>query len=145
MVCLVHYFRINDLSSLRNTVGQSIAVAHSPPRITLHSLQNGNEEHCLPIQSSSRAHSCITGLWWFKKDYKSHKHAQPDMFRRGNTVVCMRLSRQIYHGTLTCLPARLGTLHYENAATARFNTRRHSPAQVRMSSDLSDPIDERQP
>src|ERR1700683_1834209 len=40
-------------SLILHPLGQSIAVAHDPPRITLHSIQDGQEEHVLPVVTPS--------------------------------------------------------------------------------------------
>ncbi|KLO20277.1 hypothetical protein SCHPADRAFT_918366 [Schizopora paradoxa] len=74
--------------------GQTIVVTHNPPRITLHSIQDGSEERSLPISpillhpSPSR----LTGVWWFKQERKTDKNALPDMFRRGDVVTGSALS-----------------------------------------------------
>jgi anaphase-promoting complex subunit 4 len=70
--------------------GQSIAVAHDPPRITLHSIQDGQEEHVLPVVTPSntlRRSSRITGVWWFQEEQNVKTSSIPDMFRRNNTIV----------------------------------------------------------
>ncbi|KAL5535567.1 hypothetical protein ACEPAF_3661 [Sanghuangporus sanghuang] len=75
--------------------GQIIVVAHYPPRLSLHSLQNGREEFSLLIQYPSGSPSPyprITGVWWFKRERKSDSKQLPDMFRRGNVVPGSALS-----------------------------------------------------
>jgi anaphase-promoting complex subunit 4 len=70
--------------------GQSIAVAHDPPRITLHSIQDGQEERALPVVTPSntlRRSFCITGLWWFREEQMVTISSIPDMFKRNNTIV----------------------------------------------------------
>lgn len=103
--------------------GQTIVVAHYPTRITMHNIQNGREEHVLPVEPAPNGlDRRITGLWWFKKEHQPDKHAMPDMFRRGNVVVCMRraahtvlLSFVIY---LISPLARFSTVYHEIAAAA---------------------------
>ncbi|KAL5495217.1 hypothetical protein ACEPAI_680 [Sanghuangporus weigelae] len=72
--------------------GQVIVVAHYPPRLSLHSLQNGREEFSLSMQHPSGSPSRITGVWWFKKERKSDNKQLPDMFKRGNVVPGSALS-----------------------------------------------------
>ncbi|KAI5124653.1 hypothetical protein M0805_004261 [Coniferiporia weirii] len=75
--------------------GQTIVVAHHPSRISLHSLQDGREEHSLSIKHSpSPAPSTprITGIWWFKRERKSNKSDMPDIFRRANIITGSALS-----------------------------------------------------
>ncbi|KAH8120371.1 anaphase-promoting complex, cyclosome, subunit 4-domain-containing protein [Phellopilus nigrolimitatus] len=75
--------------------GKSIVVAHHPPRVSLHSLQNGREEHSLsvgPSPSPMLSPPRITGVWWFKKERKINRNEMPDMFLRGNVVTGSALS-----------------------------------------------------
>ncbi|EJD03914.1 uncharacterized protein FOMMEDRAFT_167218 [Fomitiporia mediterranea MF3/22] len=75
--------------------GQTIVVAHYPPRISLHSLQNGREEHSLLVGSlpcGSPSSPRITGVWWFKRETKTDSKAMPDMLKRGNVVPGSALS-----------------------------------------------------
>jgi hypothetical protein len=70
--------------------GQSVAVAHDPPRITLHSIQDGQEERVLPSETASntlRRSYRITGLWWFQEEHKVTTSSIPDMFGRNNAIV----------------------------------------------------------
>lgn len=70
--------------------GQSIAVAHDPPRITLHSIQDGHEERVLPVAISSnisRRSFRITGIWWFQDEPDVNTGSIPDMFKRNGTIV----------------------------------------------------------
>ena len=76
-----------------------IVAAHYPPRITIHSIHDGKEERSLPISTPTEDPSTpvhITGIWWFKKERRSNKHDLPDMFRRGNIVVCMQTPVLMY-------------------------------------------------
>jgi anaphase-promoting complex subunit 4 len=72
--------------------GQSIAIAHRPPRITLHSVQDGHEERVLHIQSSAatptREHH-ITKIWWFQQEKVKVVNSIPDIFGRNNIIVCV--------------------------------------------------------
>jgi anaphase-promoting complex subunit 4 len=72
------------------SLGQSIAVAHDPPRITLHSIQDGREERRLSvgIQLNAQRRSChVTGMWWFREEKLSANGSIPDIFRRGAVIV----------------------------------------------------------
>lgn len=83
------------------TIGQTIVVTHNPPRITLHSIQDGSEERSLPISPESLHPSPtrLTGVWWFRQERKTDKNALPDMFRRGDVVVraCFNREASISH------------------------------------------------
>lgn len=71
-------------------VGQSIAVAHDPPRLTLHSIQDGQLERSLPViapYASLRQTFKITGIWWFQEEVKNLKNEKPDIFKRNGIVV----------------------------------------------------------
>lgn len=71
-------------------LGQSIAVAHNPPRITLHSIQDGQEERALPIVIPSnilRRVFHITGVWWFEEERGVTSSSIPDIFKRNNVIV----------------------------------------------------------
>lgn len=65
-------------------------MAHDPPRISLHSIQDGQEERTLPVVmplSASRRSSRIIGIWWFQQERKITQSAIPDIFKRNETIV----------------------------------------------------------
>ncbi|KAF7436837.1 hypothetical protein PC9H_003670 [Pleurotus ostreatus] len=69
--------------------GQTIAVAHSPPGLTLHSMQDGHEERVLlldQIHSSTLHAPRITGLWWTQDSRKQTGVPVADIFRRNNVI-----------------------------------------------------------
>ncbi|KAJ7630959.1 anaphase-promoting complex, cyclosome, subunit 4-domain-containing protein [Roridomyces roridus] len=66
--------------------GQSIAVAHDPPRVTLHSVQDGHEERTLAVSVSSDASSRITDIWWFKTEKSFTVKAIPDILKRNGLI-----------------------------------------------------------
>lgn len=115
--------------------GQNIVVAHYPPRISLHSLQNGREEHSLPIQSPTGPASSpprITGVWWFKKETKADKKDMPDIFKRGNVIVSDPDTFNIGHKAQLkmMLPARFRAFYNQNPATTRCPTGRYYSLEV---------------
>ncbi|PCH33624.1 hypothetical protein WOLCODRAFT_93867 [Wolfiporia cocos MD-104 SS10] len=68
--------------------GQTLAVAHEPPRITVHSIQDGHQEQTLPIVAPSssfgtRKSPKLTAIWWFKHEKKEDQNSIPDIFKRG--------------------------------------------------------------
>lgn len=78
------------LTSVR--IGQTIAVAHDPPRITLHSIQDGHQERLLPISTISppvgvMCTTRLTGVWWSMQKKQDGTNRIPDIFKRGNDVV----------------------------------------------------------
>jgi anaphase-promoting complex subunit 4 len=75
---------------IENPPGQSIAVAHDPPRISLHSIQDGQEERVLAIVTPSntlRRSFRVTGIWWFQEEQNVTTSSIPDMFKRNNMIV----------------------------------------------------------
>ncbi|KAF4572895.1 hypothetical protein EYR36_007405 [Pleurotus pulmonarius] len=69
--------------------GQTIAVAHNPPGLTLHSMQDGHEERVLlldQIHSSTLHAPRITGLWWTQDSRKQTGVPVADIFRRNNVI-----------------------------------------------------------
>lgn len=65
-------------------------MAHDPPRISLHSIQDGQEERTLPVSMSlnaSRQLLRIVGIWWFQQESKVTHSAIPDIFKRNETIV----------------------------------------------------------
>jgi anaphase-promoting complex subunit 4 len=68
--------------------GQSVAVVHDPPQITLHSLQDGHRLVALPIAEPFSSQPCrITGVWWFREEKPTTTGSIPDIFRRGGAIV----------------------------------------------------------
>ncbi|KZT74640.1 hypothetical protein DAEQUDRAFT_311 [Daedalea quercina L-15889] len=67
---------------------QTVAVAHKPPRVTLHSIQDGRQERAIPLASTSAAVGTAkaanpSGIWWFTQEKKESKSDIPDIFKRG--------------------------------------------------------------
>ncbi|KAJ3970282.1 anaphase-promoting complex, cyclosome, subunit 4-domain-containing protein [Lentinula raphanica] len=65
--------------------GQTIAVAHDPPSITLHSIQDGHSERVISIPCSDEPIPHLTDIWWFPQE-KPEKSPIPDIFRRNNVI-----------------------------------------------------------
>jgi len=71
-------------------LGQSIAVAHDPPRITIHSVQDGHEERFLPVTvpfDSRKRSFHIIGVWWFREEKTASPSSIPDIFKRNDIIV----------------------------------------------------------
>lgn len=66
--------------------GQSIAVVHDPPRVTLHSIQDGHEERSLLISTSSEPVRHVTNIWWFKTEKTVSLKSIPDIFKRNGLI-----------------------------------------------------------
>ncbi|KAF7320323.1 DEAD-domain-containing protein [Mycena kentingensis (nom. inval.)] len=62
--------------------GQSIAVVHDPPRITLHSIQDGHEERALNVATTGR----VRHVWWFPAEKKVEVKAVPDILKRNGLI-----------------------------------------------------------
>jgi anaphase-promoting complex subunit 4 len=69
------------------TAGQAIALIHHPPRVTIHSIQDGCEEHLLPFVDQLSESARLTGVWWFK-DERQKVDPIPDILKRGLDIVC---------------------------------------------------------
>jgi anaphase-promoting complex subunit 4 len=69
------------------TAGQAIALIHHPPRVTIHSIQDGCEEHLLPFVDQLSESARLTGVWWFK-DERQKVDSIPDILKRGLDIVC---------------------------------------------------------
>ncbi|KAJ4486184.1 anaphase-promoting complex, cyclosome, subunit 4-domain-containing protein [Lentinula aciculospora] len=65
--------------------GQTIAVAHDPPSITLHSIQNGRSERVISIPISDKPIPQLTDIWWFHQE-QPDKSPIPDIFKRNGII-----------------------------------------------------------
>ncbi|CCM01973.1 uncharacterized protein FIBRA_04046 [Fibroporia radiculosa] len=92
--------------------GQSIAAAHNPPRITIHSIQDGHEERSLPVSrtfmSGQKGAAPLVDVWWAAQVKKPVNSIIPDIFRRGDNITGSA------HSMLKSLPL-LDSLHDESA------------------------------
>ncbi|RDB29551.1 Anaphase-promoting complex subunit 4 [Hypsizygus marmoreus] len=67
--------------------GQSIAVVHDPPQITLHSLQDGSKQLTIPVPSSTHSRACrLAGVWWFRDVKSTNTESIPDIFKRNDVI-----------------------------------------------------------
>ncbi|THH16998.1 hypothetical protein EW146_g3736 [Bondarzewia mesenterica] len=66
--------------------GQTIVLVHDPPRITLHSIQDGREERNLPISHVITEGVQLTGVWWFMEEKSPKVGSIPDIFKRGDDI-----------------------------------------------------------
>lgn len=92
MVCTT--FSDISKSSTRTCTGQTIAVAHDPPRVTLHSIQDGHQERSLAISPplpaiGPRRRARLTGIWWLTQEKKESNGSIPDIFKRDNIIVSL--------------------------------------------------------
>ena len=69
------------------TVGQALALVRHPPRVTIHSIQDGREEHSLTFVDQVSESARMTGVWWFKDERQAEVDAIPDIFKRGLDIV----------------------------------------------------------
>ncbi|KAJ8522524.1 hypothetical protein ONZ45_g896 [Pleurotus djamor] len=64
--------------------GQTIAVAHDPPKLTLHSLQDGHQQRSLPlVPSNPSLETSIIDLWWLPEGSTSKP---PSSLPRRNVI-----------------------------------------------------------
>lgn len=75
------------------SIGQAIALIHHPPRITIHSIQDGREEHSPPFVDQLSESARLTAVWWFTDERKAEVDAIPDIFKRGLDIVCLHVDR----------------------------------------------------
>lgn len=82
-------------TSLKKTVdlGMSILIAHHPPRMSIHSIQDGRLERTVSFRSSLSTGSAegfrISNIWWIKHEAPKKKEPDmPDFFKRNKTIVC---------------------------------------------------------
>jgi hypothetical protein len=90
---LTVYYTLNRFNSHLLTVlppGQSIAVAHDPPRVTLHSVQDGHEERSILLPAPSAGSRNIIDVWWFRTEKIISVKAIPDIFKRNGLIVRLR-------------------------------------------------------
>ncbi|KAI0094909.1 anaphase-promoting complex, cyclosome, subunit 4-domain-containing protein [Irpex rosettiformis] len=66
--------------------GQYIAVASNPPLVTLHSLQDGQQERALHIPFHSPETNRLTSIWWLNEYRTGKKAGIPDIFKRGGNI-----------------------------------------------------------
>ncbi|KAI9460950.1 anaphase-promoting complex, cyclosome, subunit 4-domain-containing protein [Lactarius psammicola] len=66
--------------------GQAIALIHHPPRVTVHSVQDGHEEHSPPLVHKLSESARLTGVWWFKNEKQAEVDSIPDIFKRGSDI-----------------------------------------------------------
>ena len=75
-----------------------MVVAHDPPVVTIHSIQDGKEESVvainIPVNSQKRA-SKITGIWWFKDEKPVQPPPAPDIFRKKSLIVSISLESHL--------------------------------------------------
>ncbi|KZT30397.1 hypothetical protein NEOLEDRAFT_1185228 [Neolentinus lepideus HHB14362 ss-1] len=68
--------------------GMTIAVAHNPPKITLHSIQDGSIQRSFVVEShAARPSFRLTGVWWIRNQTELQKNDPiPDIFKRDNVI-----------------------------------------------------------
>ncbi|EIN13727.1 hypothetical protein PUNSTDRAFT_59241 [Punctularia strigosozonata HHB-11173 SS5] len=78
---------------------QTIAVLHDPPRVTLHSIQDGHEQNVMyPAPAMPGRRIRLTNVWWFAAHKKADTDNIPDMFQRQGVITGSA------HSTLKLLP-----------------------------------------
>jgi len=79
--------------------GMSILISHHPPRLSIHSIQDGRQERSVsfPLVSNGSATDFrVTGVWWLKHENPPRKEPEmPDFFKRNKTIV--RFARLYAH------------------------------------------------
>lgn len=99
-------------------VGQNIALAHDPPRITIHSVQDGHEERVLTIRQNLRRPSLrMTTMSWFQQEKPPPSlNTIPDILKRNNDIVRGIFIRR-RHSVYYLCSARLCALYAQGTAT----------------------------
>lgn len=83
------WYDVLELFCSRST-GQSLAVVHDPPQITLHSVQDGKRLLLIPTPKQSpplRPTPRLMGIWWFLDDKTQKSSSIPDIFQRNDVIV----------------------------------------------------------
>ena len=117
--------------------GQIIAVACTPPRVSLISIQNGKQEATFDVSPRNarkwNENDYINGLWWFKTYKEQDRTAMPDLFRRDGIIV-RAILLFIMKAFDTCnsiqLIARLSVVYPKNVAAAQSFAGRHLAIKV---------------
>jgi len=112
-------------------IGMSILISHHPPRLSIHSIQDGRQERSVPIPppyySDVRllptANFRITNVWWLRyEDAKKKGPEMPDFFKRNKTIVSPAphspLAPDKYQLVHMHRSARLRTFTVEDAASS---------------------------
>ena len=74
--------------SLKCYVGQSVAILHDPPTVTIYSIQDGKKMVSIPIRDRHFPRAGKpSGVWWLKNQEKSIREAIPDIFKRDGLIV----------------------------------------------------------
>ncbi|KAF8516179.1 anaphase-promoting complex, cyclosome, subunit 4-domain-containing protein [Hysterangium stoloniferum] len=76
--------------------GMSILISHHPPRLSIHSIQDGRQERSVSFASTSELPSDfrVTGVWWLKYESPPKKGPEmPDFFKRNKTIPGSALSQ----------------------------------------------------
>ncbi|KAG6857580.1 hypothetical protein H0H87_000179 [Tephrocybe sp. NHM501043] len=67
--------------------GQSIVIAHHPPLVTLHSLQDGAKRLALPFRPHPDSEfRSLVAIWWFREERLAKPSSIPDILRRNNVA-----------------------------------------------------------
>ncbi|KAF8591837.1 hypothetical protein K439DRAFT_607086 [Ramaria rubella] len=78
--------------------GMSILISHHPPRLSIHSIQDGRQERSVSFSVSASgtpsANFRVTGVWWYKHESPPKKEPEmPDFFKRNKTIPGSALSQ----------------------------------------------------
>lgn len=81
---MVRCYRI-ELAYRLTILGLTILVAHQPPRLSLHSIQDGQELQSIPLRVDN---SHLTGVWWLKNT----PQPVPEVWKREELIVRIYIS-----------------------------------------------------
>ncbi|KAI0286967.1 anaphase-promoting complex, cyclosome, subunit 4-domain-containing protein [Russula aff. rugulosa BPL654] len=115
------------------TAGQAIALIHHPPRVTIHSIQDGREEHLPPFVDQLSESARLTGVWWFK-DEREKVDSIPDILKRGLDISGSA------HSVIKNLPLLDPVTDNSRAMTATQLFSFQSSSQMSKTSDLPEAI-----
>ena len=111
------------------TAGQAIALIHNPPRITIHSIQDGHEEHSPSFIDQLSESSRLTGVWWFK-DERQDVDSIPDIFKRGLDIVCSYVNTSGTHANRLFCEVRICSFSYQEPTPPGSSFRQLAGADV---------------
>lgn len=113
--------------------GQAIALIHHPPRVTIHSIQDGREEHLPPFVDQLSESARLTSVWWFK-DEREKVDSIPDILKRGLDISGSA------HSVIKHLPLLDPVSDNSRALTATQLFSFQSASQMSKTSDLPQAI-----
>ncbi len=110
---------------------QSVAVASNPALLTIHSIQNGRVQVCIPVHFDAY-HGNVRGIWWFREEKQIVGNGLPDIFKRGDDIVSSFCGLPMAKHANTTAPDWCRSQRPEKSAAARPSSGRNQASWVRL-------------